>query len=690
MKKIFIFLLLSAGIFLFIAVEGSHRTLRSDIFSKDTLSNISPKDYFSTESQLVNTILTRYHYRKFKLNDSLSSVVFDRYIESLDYSRSYFLESDIKSLENYRYKIDDFIMEGDVVPAFDIFNVYRHRLIYIVKYADSLLNKEFDFTIDENFEIDRSKSPWPKSEGELLEIWRKRIKNDALNLKLTGKEWPAISETLRKRYNNLRKAVLQYNSDDVFQLYMNAYTSALDPHSNYLSPITFDNFNIDMSLSFEGIGATLQNDEDYTKIVEIIPGGPASRSGILKVNDRIVSVAQGEDGEFIDVIGWRINDVVKLIRGPKGTVVRLQILPEGAGADFIPIVVSLVRDKIILEEQAANKSVLELTRDDKSYRIGVIKIPKFYTSFNSKDQSETKSTTKDVKKLIKELQQENIDGIIIDLRNDGGGALSEAIELTGLFIKDGPVVQVRNSDGSIEIGDDPDPRLFYDGPLVVLVNRFSASASEIFSGAIQDYERGLIVGEKTFGKGTVQNLLDLNRMIPNSENKFGQIKLTVAKYYRINGGSTQNLGVIPDIQLPTAFNHDEFGESSEKNALPWDQINPTDYQKVGSLSSVIPELRERHSSRIEKNAEFDYIFEQIEEYNASRDRKCISLNEDIRKKEKEAEEEKSFQRENLRREKLGLKLLEKGEIPKESPDNDDILLKETGNILADFIELEIK
>ncbi len=551
-----------------------------------------------------------------------------------------------------------------------------------------MLDKEFDFTIDEQYQIKREDSPWPKDENELNEIWRKKIKNDALTSKLTGKDWETTSSNLKKRYQNFQKNVLQYKSEDVFQLIMNSYTEALDPHTNYLSPITSDNFKIDMSLSLEGIGAQLQQDDDYTKVNEIIPGGPAFKSNLLHRNDKIIGVGQDDDGEMVDVIGWRITDVVQLIRGPKGSTVRLQILETEDGAGALPKEIKIVRDKVKLEEQSAKKDVIDIKDGNKSYKIGVISIPKFYADFDAQQKGvkDFKSTTRDVKNLIAELKKEEVDGIIIDLRNNGGGALNEAIDLTGLFIKDGPVVQVKSADGKIDVGDDPDPEIVYSGPLAVLVNRFSASASEIFTGAIQDYGRGIVVGEQTYGKGTVQNLIDLNRVIPNQKEKLGQLKLTIAKYYRINGGSTQNKGVVPDIEFPSAFDAKDFGESSEPSALPWDQINPTNYKKYNNISELIPELLKKHKERFDKSPEYDYLKEDIEEYREARDKQFVSLNEEVRKKEKNELEEKRFQRENERRKLQGLTLLKKGEKPSEDAEKNDAILNETGHILADLIQ----
>lgn len=669
----------------------------SQIFSgkrdfSDTSKVLQPEEIFSEENQIINTILSRYHYNRFQLGDSLSSVIYDRYIKSLDPSRSYFIKSDIEEFEAYRYKIDDFLKLSELGPCFTIFNRFKDRLNERIDFVQTILTDEFDFTKDEYYQIDREDADWLNSTNDANEIWRLRVKNDALNLKIAGKEWSSIKETLKKRYESYRKAVIQYNSEDVFQLYMNAYTEALDPHTNYFSPMTSENFNIDMSLSVEGIGAQLQNEDEYVKIAEIIPGGPAAKSELLFPDDKIVGVAQGTDGEMVDIIGWRVNDAVKLIRGEKGTTVRLSILSASDGVNALPKEITLVREKVKLEEQAAKKSMLELLKDGKPYRIGVITIPKFYSDFEAQQRGEKdyKSTTRDVRRILAELKEEKVDGIIIDLRNDGGGSLNEAIDLTGLFIKDGPVVQVKHSDGAIEIDKDTDPNIIYDGPLAVIVNRFSASASEIFAGAIQDYGRGLILGEQTYGKGTVQNLIDLNRVINKPDNKLGQIKLTIGKYYRITGGSTQNLGVIPDILFPSAFDAHEFGESSEPSALPWDQIKSSQYQMFGDLKIHLSKLKSLHDARIKTDPEFGFLMEDIELYKESKSKNLISLDEKIRRQEKDESEERSFQRENERRKLKGMTLLKKGEVDTTKNEKEsDPVLNESGNILVDFISISI-
>ena len=655
----------------------------------DTVTKIEPKNYFTLENKMITTVLSRYHYKDFALDDSLSSILFDKFIQSLDYSKIYFYQSDIDSFEKERYLFDDYLLDGNIQPFFDIFNIYKHRMAERMEYVDTILTRGFDFTLPDSMEISRENSNWIKTWTEMDKLWDLRIKNDALSLYLTGKDEEAIKSNLGKRYENFTRALYQYNSEDVFQLAMNSYTTAVEPHTNYFSPITSDNFKIDMSLSLEGIGARLMTEDGYTKVVEIIPGGPASQSKLLDVDDRIIAVAQGTDGEFVDVVGWRITDVVQLIRGPKETIVRLQLLKAKDGVTAKPEDITLVRDKVKLEDQAAKKEVIKVTNNGVEYKIGVIKIPIFYNDFEGVQRGDknSKSTSVDVKKLLQELEQEKVDGVVIDLRNNGGGALTEAIDVTGLFIEDGPVVQVKNAAGYVEVDDDVDPSIIYSGPLAVLVNRFSASASEIFAAAIQDYGRGVIVGEQTYGKGTVQSIVELNKMARSSSNDFGQLKYTIAKFYRINGGSTQHLGVIPDIEFPSYIDAHDFGESSEITALPWDQIAPTNYQQFSNLSQIVPELNTLSEKRRNGDIEFQFLEEDIISYNSTKDKKYVSLNAEKRKQEKEAEEEKEFERENERREIKGLKLLNKGEVPDKKEETEDIYLNETAMIVTDMINL---
>jgi len=652
----------------------------------DSFRVLVPTKFNSKVDQIVTTLLTKYHYKKIDLNDSLSSVIFDNYIKSLDFNRSYFVKADIRNFERYRYSLDDYLLSGNLSFPFEVFNTFKVRMHSSVDYIIERMKTEFDYSKEENFIPMRDELPWAENEAELNEIWRKRLKNDALNKSLQKEEWEKTSKTLTDRYKSFHKAILQYKEEDVFQLYMNALASAIDPHTSYFSPITSDNFDISMSLSFEGIGASLMTKDDYTTIAKIIPGGPAAKSEKLFENDRIVGVAQGEDGEFVDIIGWRLDDVIQLIRGKKGTLVRLAVLKAGATFDMPTEEIKLVRDKIKLEEQAASSKIISVEEEGRVFKLGVIDIPAFYIDFDAQRNGDPdyKSTTRDVRKLITDLNKENVDGFIIDLRNNGGGSLQEAVELTGLFIKNGPVVQVKNSDGNIDINEDPDWEIFSDKPLSVFINRYSASASEIFAGAIQDYGRGLIVGEQSFGKGTVQNLIDLNRFMPTKDSELGKLKITIAKFYRINGSSTQKLGVIPEIEFPS-IPRDEFGEASEPSALVWDQIKTTNFKKYGDLYGFLPTLLDKHKKRIEKNLEFQYLLEDIQEYKMSKEKKEYSLNKDIRQKERDENEVKKEARESERVKSENLEIPEKDEVAKENLRVDDPLMEEAGFILADLI-----
>ena len=675
----------------YLFISNCQKNITEDLHAQnqvlDTNKVVEPLDYYSDIDRMVTTILSRYHYKKFILDDSLSSVIFDNYINSLDYNKSYFLKSDIDDFEKYRYSIDENLQSGNLDPAYKIFNTYKNRMNERMKFVLSILDKEFDFTVDETFKIDREKEPWPNSLDELNEIWRKKLKNEALNLKLSGKEWDKTKETLIQRYKNYHKAILQFKSEDVLQLYLNSFADAIDPHSNYLAPRTSENFNIRMKLSLEGIGATLQTDNDYTKVVNIVPGGPAFKADNIHADDYIIAVGQGDE-ELVDVIGWRIDDVVDLIRGDKGTKVRLSVLRASKGIDSKPDTISIIRDKVKLEEQAAQKKIITINEDNVDYKLGVIEIPSFYVDFEAKRNGDPdfRSTTRDVKKIINDLKKENVDGIIIDLRNNGGGALDEAVELTGLFIKDGPVVQVRQSNGNISVEKDPDPSIIYDGPLAVVINRYSASASEIFSAAIQDYERGIVLGEQSYGKGTVQNLISLDRFIPSAGDQSGELKITIAKYYRVTGSSTQNLGVIPDVQFPTAVDPSEYGESSIPSALKWDQIQTSQFKKYSDLTNILPILIDKHRKRILKEPEFNYILEDIEEYKENKDKVEFSLNEEVRKKERDERELKRKLRDEERQKESKIEIIDKKEVTKKSLKVEDPYLEESGHILVDLLQ----
>lgn len=612
--------------------------LNAYAFVPGDTTELKPKPVYGKEAKVVSFILDNNHYRKISLNDSLSAVILDSYIESLDNNKTYFTAADIAAFDKYKYKIDDLTKSENVSPAYEIYNTFKDRFDERMNYVlAELVDEPFDYTKDEYYETDRSKEPWPKSEAELNEIWRKIIKNQALSLKLTGKTQEEITKTLKERYERLVKTYTRdVNAEDIFSMYMNAITESYDPHTNYMSPSMAERFKQSISLSLEGIGARLQTENDYTKVVEVLPGGPAEKSKLINVNDRIVSVGQGEDGEMVDVIGWRIDDVVKLIKGPKGTKVRLGILPAetGVGGPIKEFV--LVRDKIKLEDQQAKKQMIRYQKDGKTMNLGVITLPSFYMDFEAyqKGDPNYNSTTRDVQRLIKELERDGMDGLVLDLRNNGGGSLAEAIDLTGIFIKNGPVVQVKNSANKIEVGADDDPTIVYNGPLVVLTNRFSASASEIFAGAIQDYNRGVVVGESTYGKGTVQTVIDLGKFINDPGNEVGQLKLTFQKFYRVTGSSTQHKGVMPDIKLPSALDPNQFGESSQPSALPWDEIRGTLYQKTPVINTrVLASLNKSYNDRLKTDPNLNRFVDSTVVAKKNMKDTRVSLNEAVRKKE---------------------------------------------------------
>lgn len=673
-------------IFVLTTTTGCFAQNPQDVLSKDhTIDStkvILPDETYRRINQIINQFLSNYHYRKQTLNDSLSSAIFDQYIKALDNNKLYFLKEDIDSFEKYRYVLDDYIKEGELAPPYEMFNIYKQRLNERINFVKQCLKNEFDFTKEEYFIPDRENSDWASNKDELNELWRLRLKNDALNLILTGKDFRESADILLKRYQNFHKLILQYEPEDVFALYINSYTQIYDPHTDYFSPAASDNFNINMRLSLEGIGATLRSENDYTIVQSIVPGGPAFKSGLLSAEDKIVAVAQGEDGEMVDIIGWRLDDAIQLIRGKKGSVVRLQILKAKDGANALPVEISLVRDEVKLEEQAAKGEIINITEEGINYKLGVVKLPSFYTDFEAQQKGvkDFRSTTRDVKEILKNFKNEKVDGIIIDLRNNGGGSLQEAITLTGLFIKNGPVVQVRNTANIVDINQDPDPDIFYDGPMAVLINRFSASASEIFSGAIQDYGRGIILGENTYGKGTVQNMIDLNRSILIPNKRLGQLKLTVAKFYRISGSSTQNKGVMPDIIFPSLYSAEEFGESAKPSALPWDSIQPATFTKYGNISKFLPELIGKHNQRIKNDPEYQLLLDDIADFKENREKKSFTLNKEQRKIERDLAEAKKKSREEERQKITTLKLESKGETGTNSSSINDYELKESGRI----------
>ncbi len=633
MKKILFILL--AVLLVFGFSEITYSEAQPEII--DSLVVLKPKPEHPSETYVIVSLLNRYHYRKTSINDSLSSVIFDNYFNSLDGNKLYFLKEDLVYFEPYRSKLDDDILDGKLDFAYEVFTTYRSRALERMDHVYKLLETEMDFSKKESLEIDRENLPWAENEKELNELWRKQIKNQALSYKMAGKSWAETADALRKRYQRLEKAFYQYNSEDVYQSYMNAFTSSYDPHTDYFSPITKENFQIDMSNSLEGIGARLTQQLDYTKVAEVIVGGPAFKSKLLQKDDKIIGVAQGDEGEFIDVIGWRIDDVVQKIRGPKGSVVRLQILKATGEPGALPDTIRLVRDKIKLEDASAKAEIIPITEGNKTYNLGVITVPSFYIDFEEANKGSTdyNSTTRDVRNLITELEAKGIDGLMIDLRYNGGGSLREAIEMTGLFIPDGPVVQVKNSDTSVDVMQDEDAgQVAYEGPLAVLINRYSASASEIFSGAIQDYKRGIIVGENTFGKGTVQNLIDVARYMRQNDQELGQVKLTLAKFYRVTGSSTQKLGVAPDISFPTPFDHDKYGEGSRPNALPWDEIEGSDFSPTNQISpDMIGKLNSVYSQHLTTDPDLLELQKDVNEVKEQLEQTSVSLNLEERKKE---------------------------------------------------------
>jgi carboxyl-terminal processing protease len=659
-------------------------------------SELVPNDQLRKTSVVITKVIERYHYKKSDLDDAMSAEVLSRYLESLDPNRSFFLAGDVARFSVYKDQLDDHLSSGDIDAAFEIFRVYRKRVDQRVTKALQLLQQDFDFTKDEEYVFDREEEPWVETPAAMDELWRKRVKNDFLSLRLADKSDEAIRETLRNRYQSLRGRVSQFGPEDVFQSFVNAYTLSLEPHTSYMSPSVSENFDISMRLSLEGIGAVLRSDDEYTVVQKTVSGGPAELSGQVASGDKIVGVGQGLDGPMEDVVGWRLQDVVEKIRGPKGSVVRLEIIPKTSGGGDRRKVVSLVRNQIKLEEQAAKKRIIEGLEGMGGVRIGVIELPAFYRDFRgeSEGREDFRSTTRDVRELLEELKAEKVDGVVIDLRQNGGGSLSEATELTGLFIDRGPVVQVKDSFGKVEVEKDPDPELAYDGPLAVLVDRNSASASEIFAGAIQDYKRGVVIGEPTFGKGTVQTLVDLNRFVPGSGDDMGRLRLTMAQFFRINGGSTQHRGVVPDVLFPTAKEASEHGERSLDNALPWARITPALYATKGV--GAYARLRESSSSRVADELGFSLLTEQERLLREMEEQKSVSLNEDKRRAQADLRDK------HLKKWRKAY-LLSQGIAPRdedaednEDPEADDkereaisqIQLREAARILADFINAE--
>lgn len=657
-------------------------------FSQPAISDnpVSPTPEHEQATAVITQLMQRYHYKTVRVGDELSAQIFDRFLESFDPQKSFLLASDIGEFEGYRLKFDDALRHARLDPVFEVFNRFRARVEERSTFAKALLKREFDFTVDENYTYNREDAAWVASKAELDELWRKRVKNDVLDLRLAEQSKEEIIETLNQRYDRMGLRISQITSNEVFQFFVNAYTLSVEPHTSYFSPRNSENFRINMSLSLEGIGAALQTEDEYTVVRRVIAGGPAALSELVSVDDRIVGVGEGETEEIVDVVSWPLADVVDRIRGPKGSTIRLKLLPGNAPAGSPPKVIRLVRDKIKLEEQAAKSSVVEVPVGGKTRRFGVIDLPTFYLDSAGLAQNlpDYRSTTRDVRRLIGELTSTDggVDGIIMDLRGNSGGALIEATQLTGLFIETGPVVQIRDADGRVNLEEDNDPAVAYDGPLAVLVDRGSASASEIFAAAIQDYGRGVIVGEPTFGKGTVQSVVPLDRA-----GKLGQLKVTIAQFFRVNGEGTQFRGVVPDVKFPTALDSDAQGERSLDNALPWAEVSRADFDAWSDEDKSFSHVQFRHDSRYRANSSFKLLIEELESQRVARAQKQVSLLESVRKAEFLERRDGREEREELFRKAFGASSNDGDEEDAALP---DIILDEAANVLSDIIDGKAK
>lgn len=701
-KKLYFVLLVGAAMACHASQSKPIKVPGSNDLQPDTRQEIACKE--------VAELITKYNYKKVDLNDSLSAVIYNRYIKKIDESHTYLLASDIQDFEKYKTVLDDDVQSGNLNDAFYIFNVFQKRYLDRIRFSLAHIDDNFDYNKNEDFVYDREDLPWMASQAEMDENWVKRVKYDLLNLKVANPDMAKNKDILRKRYQDLLSQSNKLSNQEVFQTFMDAFTEAIDPHTSYFNPFNAAQFNMEMSRSLEGIGATLSTQNEYVTIKSIVPGGPADKSKQLGADDRIVAVAQGTDGEFQNIVGWRIDNAIALIRGKKGTVVRLQVLPGGAAAGAKPKIVEMVRERIVIKDELAKKEIRTYNNNGKIEKIGIINIPAFYVD-NALPPSDPNfhSTTHDVRLILDSLKAEKVDGIVLDLREDGGGALPEAISLTGLFIKNGPVVQVKETDGKVEVESDRDPAIAYSGPLAVLTDRFSASASEIFAGALQDYGRAVIIGSQTYGKGSVQTEIMLDQYInpslaemvakvagkdssknaSSTESKFGQLNLTIAKFYRITGNSTQRHGVTPDITFPSLIPTDKYGEDTEPSAMPFDQIAKSDYSKYGDLNLVIPQLRKLHETRMSSSKNYQYILQDIADFKKHDAERSITLNESQLKKLRDDEEAKTFARDNERRVALGLKPLAKGQS---KPKNEDLdfLKIEAGQIMVDYINIDPK
>jgi carboxyl-terminal processing protease len=641
------------------------------------LPNLSQEKQHAKSVRRISDLFVRAHYKKVNIDDALSEQIFRRYLDRLDSSKHFFLADDVRMFEKYATKFDEAIKLGDLSIAYDIYQANLERRQERFKFALTLLSDDFDFEKKaDKFYYDREDADWANSELELNEFWRQRVKYDALNLKLADKTPEETKVILEKRYKRAIRRLTQTNSEDVFQTLMNAFARSIEAHTSYLSPRNTERFQMNMNLSLEGIGAVLRSDEDHTIIMSLVAGGPADKSGQIKPQDKIVGVAQEDESAFIDVVGWRLDEVVDLIKGPKGSVVRLQLQKGGTDTKTISEI-AITRDKVKLEDRQAKAEVFIAPDGPNSgKKLGVIEIPSFYHKLHA-----------DVIKLIRDLEKEQVEGIIVDLRGNGGGSLPEAISLSGLFIDRGPVVQIRYESGRVDIEKNRDGIVYYDGPLTVMVDRFSASASEIFAAAMQDFGRGVIIGEQTFGKGTVQQHRSLERAFDMFDKPIGAVQFTTGKFYRINGGSTQHLGVKPDISYPSAIDPASWGESSEDTALPWDSIERAKYEVLADNTAIIESLNLKHVERTKTDPEFQYIFSDIDEYHENKDKKFISLVASERVATKKENETKRLTRVNERLMRLGLPVVEslEGDLP-EILDEIDPFLSEAANITFDIIQ----
>jgi len=702
LKKLCVVLVLGAAMACHAAPSKPIKVVGSNDLQPDMRQSVVAKE--------VSMFISKYNYKKVDLNDSLSVVIYNRYLKQLDPDHNYLLASDVADFDQYKTKLSDDLQSGNLNDAFYIFNVFQKRYLDRIQFSINHINDNFDYTKDESFTYDREDLPWVTTQSAMDSLWIKHVKYDLLSLKLAKPDMVENRKTLKDRYQNLLSQSNKLTNQEVFQAFMDAFTESVDPHTNYFNPFNAAQFNMEMSRSLEGIGASLQQVNEFITIMSVVPGSPADKSHQVNINDRIVGVAQGKTGEFQNVIGWRIDNAIALIRGTKGTTVRLQLLPAGAAPGSKPKVVEMVREKIVIQDQLAKEEVRTYQQNGKTIKIGIINVPQFYVDNEGQQAGDPNyhSTTRDVKKILDTLENEHVDGIIMDLREDGGGALPEAISLTGLFIKQGPVVQVRDTRDQTEVDADNDPSIAYSGPLAILVDRASASASEIFAGAIQDYGRGLIIGSQTYGKGSVQQEIPLDQVISptladmvskvmgkndqvvgNGESKFGQLNLTIAKFYRVSGNSTQRHGVTPDVSFPSTIPLDKYGEDNEPSAMPFDVIAKSNYTKFGDFTAVIPQLKKLHEQRMATSDSYKYLLDDIADFKTHDAERTVNLNEAALKKQRDDDEQKTFDRDNARRVALGLKPLKKGE-PKPKNEDLDFVKIEAGQVLIDYINLDHK